>query len=573
MRHRKFRMKNERAYLFVIPSAAIIASIFVGSAILAQDTASDIVSSALPVQKSQNGTDDTSTAYKNKPIASVTTPAQVSINTLISYEPDNLASPQINDTGTPNNALSWVCEYEMLPAPVLGTEVTFPADKMSAIFQVVGAGQGKKAVSHARSSVQACANRDGRGGIYVWSSPIIGTEGFTGYYQVGGKQVYSSVWQRGDVILSVSGASLDKVKALVGQYDKEIQGILEGVCLSLDVASNDAERSPYYSPESYTGWNKGRKVELSTRKTGLHPGMLSSAEGVSGNGLPLGKVRRKLGYEETITVPSWSLVTPPEEPLPPFEGSLPKPVSEPGLVPESPQKRPTSVIIPERIKDLEGPGCGWAFTGQSSPLWDDAREKARANDEASKAQKELQADYKAYLAEKAEYLDAWTAYYDAVMTYRKYAKEVKAVDEQWEELNEKRQTYKALLDAYWKSVEVNEKFQKDQEVAQETYDENLLACLSQPDKPVPTETAPPVPEEEVTTPPDSTPTPPEPESTVPPEDKTEPEVPKLKCPPKRPSILDKEAPDILPVPDKPDFLLPDAWKNLVPVDAEVKEED
>lgn len=571
MRHIKPRMKNEKAYLFVIPSVLVIASIFAGSSLLAKDAASEAISAALPVQSQQGDASHTGKKSDTKSIAQVVTPAKTTVDTLASYEPSGFDSPHINTTGTPNNALTWVCDYNMLPAPVVGTELVFPTEQMSAIIQVVGAGQGPKAVSSARSSVQSCANRDGRGGIYVSASLFSKTNGFTGYYQVGDKRVFSSVWQRGDVVFSVAGTSLDKVKTLASKYDKEAQSILDGVCLHLDVETSDAQRSPYYEPEAYTGWNKGRKVKLSTKTNGLHPGILSGTQTLTGNGQPLGQVRRNLEFGKTINVPSWTPVVLPTEPLPPFDVELPTPVPQPDDTPLPPAMRPTSVIIPERIKDLEGPGCGWAFTGQTAPIWDDVREKERANTEEAKAQKKLRADYKAYLAERAEYLDAWTDYYDSIMDYRAYVKEVKTVAKAWDELNTNRADYKELLDEYWKSVERHDDFLKKQEVAQEEYDKAVLVCNVQSEEELRTEEeTPPATDEPPATPPTATPSPTSPPPTPPASD-DEPEKPKkteLKCPPKRPAILDKEAPEILPIPETPDFPLPDAWESLIPKESD-----
>lgn len=573
MRHRKSRMKNEKAYLFVIPSVLVITSIFVGSGLLAKDAASDVISAALPVQSQQENTPNTGKKSDIKSIAQVVTPAKTTVDTLASYEPSGFDSPHINTTGTPNNALAWVCNYKMLPAPIIGTELVFPTDQMSAIIQVVGAGQGLKAVSSARSSVQACANRDGRGGIYVSTPLFQGTNGFTGYYQVGNKRVFSSVWQRGDVLFSVAGTSFDKVKALASEYDKEAQSILDGVCLHLDVKTSDSQRSPYYEPETYTGWNKGRKVKLSTKTNGLHPGILSGTQVITGNGQPLGQVRRNLEFGKNISVPSWTAVVLPTKPLPPFDGELPKPVPQPEAAPLPPVKRPTSSIIPERIKDLEGPGCGWAFTGQTAPLWDDVREKERADTEEAKAQKKLRADYKAYLAERAEYLDAWTEYYDSIMDYRAYAKEVKNVAKTWDELNANRAEYKVLLDEYWKSVERHDDFLKKQEAAQEEYNKAVLVCTVQQEEELrrTEEETPPATDEPPVTPPTATPPTATPPPTSPPptppasdDEPKKPKKPKLKCPPKRPAILDKEAPEILPIPETPAFPLPDAWKSLIP---------
>lgn len=523
--------------------------------------------------------------------AGQTPPAFSVMKDILGAKPAGFSKPIKDTDGTSGNALGWVCGYEVSPAPVLADSLNFRPEKATFTVQILGAGQASKAIDTAFSSVQSCDNNGGSGGISSGYSPISGAHGFIGYYVAGADRQIVSVWQRGDLVLSVASNNQTTTRKLTDAYDSIVTGALKGKCLSLEVEDKDAGRSPFYDADAYTGWNRGRLVELSTTSPGLGAGVLSASGDVTGDGMPQGHPYKDLTYPVNgaePSTPSWSSISLPERPLEPVPTSLPEEVAEPGERPAAPSKPDTETTIPERVNDPEGPGCGWAFVGQTAPVWDASAEKKRADKEAKKAQTALQKDYRAYVGKRVSYVNSWTDYYKKVLAYNNYTAKVKAVAAEWEELNTIRAEYRAKLDAYWASVNAREAFQKEKKQAQKDYDEAVEKCQTyedelaearakaaeedaerqeaekkakqdeadKKDKQDKKGDKPDAEDDDADS--DEGKDPKEPKSN--PTDEVE--KPDVACPAVRPDILDQDPPAVLDVPAKPNVPLPYAWTDI-----------
>src|SRR5699024_6224045 len=139
-----------------------------------------------------------------------------------------------------------------------------------------------------------------------------------------------------------------------------------GVCAHPMSASADALRSPLHP--DFTG----RVLE---REVGIAEPVLAAgvAEALAAD------------VAEPVTVQR------PTRPGHPVWPQLPAPVTAP-TPPVHPGDAVTSATYPERIADPGGPGCGWAFTGSSAPLFDSVLAEQAADVAHTEALDELTSD-------------------------------------------------------------------------------------------------------------------------------------------------------------------------------------
>lgn len=526
--------------------------------------------------------------------ASLEIPAVTFMKNVADNPPEGYSSPSVDFAGNPNNALSWICGYAPSHLPVASANLSHPSEKASVTLQAFGAGQGGVALDDALSEVSGCDNRNGSGGVYASGSPVNETRGFVATSVTAGERQYVTFFLRGDVLVSASAPSFDAARNISRAYDDVIMEFLPNVCEDLSVDADDSKRNPYYDREAYTGWHRGREVRINAEgSVKLMPGFLTTEEGNSGSSLPQGFFPEDSGiYVRDIeeaepldypTIPQYT------RPLAPVPVDMPEnEVPEPSAMPAAPTKPETSRIIPERVKDPVGPGCGWAFTELAAPVFDDEEEKARADAQEQEVRAELRQNYLNFLSERSDFILAYADYSRQVAAYRQYAEQVREVGEQWEYINNVRAEYRALLDEYWRLVEERESFAERQEQAQENYDAAVQQCRDGLDDEIAQwredqaeyerlvrereeaierareqeEEQEEDESEEQETP--SPTTPPEPEVVIPPEPTSPGPMPTLEdCIPARPAILD-QAPPAQPVPpaQPEDVPLPSSWTDI-----------
>src|SRR5690606_5202375 len=89
----------------------------------------------------------------------------------------------------------------------------------------------------------------------------------------------------------------------------------------------------------------------------------------------------------------------------------------------------------------EGPGCGWAFTGQVAPPFDADKAKADRDVAVLHAQDELEDGVDGWKQAVTSYWQAWPAYLEQVAAYRTYSDEVAEVTAAWEVIAEQWRQY------------------------------------------------------------------------------------------------------------------------------------
>lgn len=546
-------------------------------------------------------------------------PAQQAIDSIMKYEPSSVEGwrgGKPND-GTPASIYSWVCgalEGKNIPHPVVANSKSYTEGNRSNFTTIIayayGAGEGATAVKKLKEQASSCK---GAGGLSSSTTPVKDSEnGFSAYYSSGGKKrVNVNMWAVGDVVLSVSSTSFSSLINTTQEVNRYARGLLSPICLVFDTTEKDLKRNPYVDAENYTGWEKGREVLLNRNIAGLNPGIVNLETPVVGRSYALGAIPGKYDVGLLTEVPGktleWNKVDIPDAPLAPYPDILPDAVDEPLNKPKELSVPEVETVVSERVRDDDGPGCGWSFTGQASPQYDDEAEKKAADEREQKAQTAMQTEQKEFYNLIADYVEKYEAYALSVKAYKDYVEEVDEVREKWDEINRKRDDYRRKLDAYYQAIDDRKNFLERQKDAREKYEDDLEICETYNDEMDDYEEAlekdrarydrerdewreEKMKEQEernrgnqnnnpdgdelddgATAEPSPTPTPVPTDPGEPPadevkpvgEDLTKPSLPDgVSCPVNRPVILDQAPPAYPSVPKKPDVALPDAWTDI-----------
>lgn len=552
----------------------------------------------------------------------VAVPAQQAVDSIMKKEPAAVKDWQGGEPnqGTPASVYAWVCgelKGKGIPQPLVANSKTYTEGGRKNFTTIVayayGAGEGGTAVNSLKDQARDCGSS---GGLSDTQSPVSDSNGgFTAYYFSGSKRVNVNMWSLGDVVLSVSSTSNGAMTSATDELDDYARGLLRPMCLSLRSPREAITRNPYVNPEAYTGWEKGRKVDLNRNIAGINPGIVDLEEPLVGHSFAIGRVPGENDIPLLNEIPGktieYTKVRIPKAPLAPYPDILPDAVDEPLSKPKNPHVPESSVTVAERVRDDDGPGCGWAFAGQAAPKFDDTAEKEAADQRENEAQTKMQTEQKTYYNQVADYVRDYEAYALSVAAYKDYYDEVEEVRDVWNDIKNKRADYREKLDQYYEDKENREDFIKRQDEAQKRYDEALEKCRVynedmdeyndamdedrdryerearewrerklrewEDNRPEPEPTPEPQPTEEGE---DGEPAPPPP----PPAPEPEPDIPDtppanevrpvgdgidkpampdgVSCPAQKPRILNQAIPAEPKVPAKPDVELPDAWDDI-----------
>ncbi|MBC9705745.1 MAG: hypothetical protein H9W81_12410 [Enterococcus sp.] len=319
---------------------------------------------------------------------------------------------------------------------------------------------------------------------------------------------------------------------------------LDNSCLAEEYPETDNSRSPFANVE-FKGYYKPQNVEVA--KLPL-PTIPENMKGVAKTPIPAPEVEVK-----DVEVP----IKPTEYPVwPELPVSVEKPEVPQAPAAESPYKK--DILI--KAKDVNGPGCGWAFTGSVVPNFDEASAKTYNDQKATEAKSEINASAKQWQKDVLAYWEAYAKLKEAAPVWNTYVDEVNSVREAWAKIETDWANYreaKAIWDAL--TAERND-FLNRQKEAQKSYDDLIKKCEAQ-DK-ADKEKAEEEKKNKDNPKPSPTPTPTPSATSDGKEPAVETEPVRYDCPAERPEILDQAAPaDPGPEPATPADPRPKEYQN------------
>lgn len=426
--------------------------------------------------------------------------------------------------------------------PVISLSRSFTVDgkPLQVMTTAYTAGLGSKGMADRFAKVRACAGNDA--GVSTANLKGIGVEAYQIDVNKAGAASRDIMWRYGDIVVYLIAESNNgNAYNLARSFNDNMVQKLNGVCLAEDSSEADWGRTPWGNA-TFTGLTADRKVEIA--KVGLPDGSGTPAAtpAPTASAQPTTpatpEVKQYPLQPEKTEVRDVDLPTKPTAyPVWPL---LPSPVSKP-TEPESPAKEPPfQSSVKEQIEDVNGPGCGWAFTGTVSPLFK-ADEAKTAADKLETAEKtRLEEESKKWQAAVLQYWKDYDGFQKQLPAWNSYVDNVNTVAAAWDAISRKWATYNANKEIWDRATEDRKNFLDRQKAASDAYTKALEQCKVQDeaDKKKAEEDKKKADEEaknpKPTASPSATPTAtPSPTTTAP---------PRIECPPTKPAIIDQEAP-------------------------------
>jgi hypothetical protein len=244
----------------------------------------------------------------------------------------------------------------------------------------------------------------------------------------------------GDSIVSIQTSDTDLQSKLIPWFANKVPAALTTTqCIAMDETTDDAKRSFYYDANSYTGLIKTENVTQSV--TFLQPSYPQSAKDVS------------YDSSKVFSDPKIQSVSVPLTPLPAgMQSSLPSAPSSPTFSSQPSQPSITKTIT-YQTADHNGPGCGWAWSGQAVPVYNTKILDANHRTLVSNAKKEIQDNADNYNQQIVDWSQSVTYTMAFSSTWDSYTANVNSIYASWKTLNDARNTLLPSWNAYiaqWK---------------------------------------------------------------------------------------------------------------------------
>lgn len=482
-------------------------------------------------------------------IEALNSPGRDWAESFIAKSPADLSGWTVSDIVKPQNITAPDCAFNDNPSTSLLSTHTASSGEAQVRVLLYGAGQAGADFDKYVALLKECSNVE-----------IIDEEfGRTAKFKNG------FITTMGDVIVNFVGTdNTQRDKLHEFYYNELVSSLKEYSCLDLDVNSTDDTRSFFYNPDTYGGLKETTVVETQVDIKNVPTVSSLSVDEIQNPG--------------TIM---------PEAPLPQDFPELPKEeVAKPSLPQAVEDKDDFKADAIYNIADTNGPGCGWAWSAQKAPVYDESKLMIDKNSAIVENQNNVDTKAQEYVNSKNDWALKTVLVMPSVNSWNKYSQDVNNVHDRWDWLNTERdKLYQPWHDYVrehndWAGFDgrksdaltkYNEKLQVCLDT-QETYLEweekwgelyaqqqaGLTAPVSPPTTPEPTETPtdPENPSDSPTEAPKPTTQPTTPEKPI---DVPEPPENCLTLP-ERPAIIDQEKPAEPMAPEIPaGVTIPDSW--------------
>lgn len=344
------------------------------------------------------------------------------------------------------NMLPVQCSQPDIPDAVVYARSASNAD-YSIVVQAYGAGQGHTNFdAYVKSLTSKCEIQidDNTGSDMVkWSNGAIIT--------------------MGDAIVSVTVNDAKKRDEIVDWVKNRMTSLLaETSCLSMTESSDDSTRSFYYDKDEYEGLKQSEQV--------------STSKNIINNAIPQSYTDNKGNVRAMYTSPQSRNA--PESPLPKdIPASLPTMPTRPSFTSQPTTPDGTSTIT-YQVSDDKGPGCGWSWSGQKTPDYDNTKLNDNYKKTKDNAIAALDASVLAYNSAASNWsFDAlWKTKF--IAQWNAYVKQVQDIEAKWNEFDAKRAAFKPTWIAYINSV-YNWELQKlDYDKTQDDWNNKIKQCVA-----------------------------------------------------------------------------------------------
>lgn len=359
----------------------------------------------------------------------------------INIKPINVSTWNVDGTMKPqhiNDPQNCLAETK-LPTSLLTTQ-TASGDNVSTKIQVYGAGQAITQYKEYIKLLSKCVkgndqNIQNIGNVFVYDNNFILT--------------------MGDSIISVTAPDNARRDELQNFYQDQLsQSLLASGCVTLNIPENSATRSFYYNKDTYTGL-----LETQTLNNQVNVDNVPVMTSVNMNAVSEPNAKE------------------PEAPLPADFPVISEKVNQPTLPKAVEDETGFSKDASYQIMDPIGPGCGWAWSSQEAPVFNETSLKNKENETLDNVQVDVNNQAQMYVDQKVAWAEQTADIAPAVDSWNKYVINVNSVHDKWNWLNSER----AKIKNSWMSYveEHDDWFTFDDRKAKATndYSTKLQQCL------------------------------------------------------------------------------------------------
>lgn len=348
---------------------------------------------------------------------------------------DSIKPQHIDD---PSNCIG----ENKIPITVLNSYKADNGAKTSATIQIYGAGQAIAQFNSYVNMMKKCGiSQDvqeiqDRGKIFTYGNSFILT--------------------MGDSIISVSASDKTQRDNLSNFYQEQgSNSLLASSCIMLNIPNGSETRSFYYDKEKYTGL-----LETQTLNSQVDTNNIPNITSLTLDSIVDEKVDK------------------PEEPLPVDFPVLPDEIDKP-TIPETIEKQDSFTIDSTyQINDLNGPGCGWGWSAQKSPVLSENDLTNKKNDTLLNSQIEVDEKAQSYVNSNVDWAEQVALLSPDVDSYNRYVQQVNTVHERWNWLNSERNKIYDDWVQYVKEHNDWLTFDSRKATAVNKYNEALNTCLA-----------------------------------------------------------------------------------------------
>lgn len=322
---------------------------------------------------------------------------------------------------------------------------TAKADGVTVSIMIYGAGQARTQFDKYASQLAECKGAKADGSL-------VRADG-------------GAVMTRGDAIVSVLSSDSGLLDKMVPWYQGKLEeALLASSCVSLDETAADASRSFYYDSNAYTGTTRSEKVVVEDQIL-----QASSPQLLASNGMSVARTFADPQDKSTVKQPL--------SPLPAgMETNLPAAPAVPAIS-VKPDLPATEKTVTYQIADKTGPGCGWTWSGQKTPEFDEGVIEANRETTLKNAKTELKNNIATYNKSIA----SWSSQTALAMSFQTswddYVGKTNAIYASWNDLNEKRA---AIQDQWFTYVDEANKWltwSDDVDKAQKDWEDAIRQCV------------------------------------------------------------------------------------------------
>lgn len=304
------------------------------------------------------------------------------------------------------NPLDFACGPSIsLAAPAFTSQEVRRSKNASILYQVrvYPAGIGGLAMSQMREAARCV-------GGYLQPITTIGVEAF-GFYKGTNSLV---VFRYGDVLGVTAWTRNAQLNlSTVGAWATQWPAVLTGVCRSFEGPASEALRNPI-RPD-YKGYTLSQALQLdeATRASysmsaesnvrAAWSGRIQPTKGAPA--LPLSKPQPALQVDPAPVIPAGLVISLPTQPTMP-------------VAPVAPKAMPVIETAQTLIEDPVGPGCGWDFTGQKAPAFDQTASTATDQRVLAESLERLKVNYAEWITSAWRYAWEYSLYEEQVATWQ-----------------------------------------------------------------------------------------------------------------------------------------------------------